>query len=108
MITDSDPIASLGHRHAHNEYLTQLSQYGLIGFLLLISIITISLKNAKKIEDLWLSHVITTGIIVFALNALTDSSLHNDWEGWAFVLFVSIASINISLINPRLNKKITP
>lgn len=108
MITDSDPLAFLGHRHAHNEYLTQLSQYGLIGFLLLISIITISLKNAKKIEDLWLSHVITTGIIVFALNALTDSSLHNDWEGWAFVLFVSIASINISLINPQLNKKITP
>ena len=96
MITDNDPLSSLGHRHPHNEYLTQLSQYGLIGFLLLISIITISLKNAKKIQDPWLSNVIATAIILFALNSLTDSSLHNDWEGWAFILFVSIACVNIS------------
>lgn len=105
MIINNDPLASLGHRHTHNEYLTQLSQYGVIGFLLLTSIILISLRNAIKIADPWLSNLLITGIIVFALNALTDSSLHNDWEGWAFVLFVSMASFNINLINPAPNKK---
>ena len=81
--------------HTHDEYLTQLSLYGLIGFVLLISLIIITLKNSRKIEDRWLANLTTTGILIFCLNALTDSSLHNDWEGWAFVLFASIACANI-------------
>lgn len=48
MITNNDPLASLGHRHTHNEYLTQLSQYGVIGFLLLTSIIFNLTKKCNK------------------------------------------------------------
>lgn len=104
LINSNDPIAEAGHRHPHNEYLMLLSQYGIFGFLLLISIILISLKNANKIEDPWLSNVISVAIIVFACNGLTDSSLHNDWEGWAFVMFASIACFNISLEKNKSNK----
>jgi O-antigen ligase len=98
LISDKDVLTPLGHRHTHNEYLTQLAQYGLVGFCLLVSLIFISLKNSKKIKDKWLSHTLITGIIIFSLNALTDSSLHNDWEGWTFVLLVSMACINIKPI----------
>ena len=91
----NDPLYKYNYGHTHNEYLTQLSLYGLVGFALLISIIIITLKNSRKIEDKWLANLTTTAICIFCLNALTDSSLHNDWEGWTFVLFASIACANI-------------
>jgi O-antigen ligase len=95
LINSHDPLASLGHRHTHDEYLTQLAQYGLIGFGLLLVLIVTSIRNSRGIENRWLANSIATAIILFAFNAITDSSLHNDWEGWAFVLFVSIAALNI-------------
>ncbi|HSH98061.1 MAG: O-antigen ligase family protein [Methylophilaceae bacterium] len=98
LIDSQDPLASFGHRHTHNEYLTQLAQYGLVGFLLFISLITITLINAKRIDDKWLSAALTTAVVLFSLNAVTDSSLHNDWEGWAFVVFVSIACVDKTLV----------
>ena len=91
----NDPLSKYDYGHTHNEYLTQLSLYGLVGFVLLISLIIITLKNSRKIEDKWLANLTTTGVLIFCLNALTDSSLHNDWEGWTFVLFASIACANI-------------
>lgn len=93
LVTSDDPLARLGHRHTHNEYLTQLAQYGLIGFSLVMALIYITIKNARQIENRWLSSSICTAVIIFATNALTDSSLHNNWEGWAFVLFTAIAAI---------------
>ncbi len=96
LVSSDDPLAPLGHRHTHNEYLTQLAQYGLIGFSLLIALIYITIKNTRHIGNRWLSSSICTAVIIFATNALTDSSLHNNWEGWAFVLFTAIASINIT------------
>ena len=87
----SDPLAPLGRGHTHNEYLTQLSQYGLIGFILFISLIITTIKNTSTITDSWLANLTMTATAIFALNCLTDSSLHNDWEGWAFVLIVAIA-----------------
>jgi O-antigen ligase len=108
LISSHDPLASIGHRHTHNEYLTQLAQYGIIGFGLLLALIIISIRNARSIESLWLSNSITTAITIFAFNALTDSSLHNDWEGWAFVLFVSIAAFNIKTNDTLLINNTSP
>jgi O-antigen ligase len=90
-----DPFFSNGRAHTHNEYLTQLSQYGLIGFVLFVSLLIITLRNSRKIKDKWLANLTTTGTAIFALNCLTDSSLHNDWEGWGFVVIASIASQQI-------------
>ena len=92
LVTQNDPLAPLGHRHTHDEYLTQLAQYGIAGLLLFLSLILVALKKSKAIESSWLSHSVGVGITLFALNAITDSSLHNDWEGWTFVLLVSIAA----------------
>ncbi len=104
LIDNKDPLVDAGHRHPHNEYLMQLAQYGLIGFFLLSSLIVITLINSKKIQDKWLAHSITTAVVIFSLNALTDCSLHNDWEGWSFVLFASIACINKSQTTSKLSE----
>lgn len=84
-------LADLGAGHTHDEYLTQLSMYGIIGLILFICLIWIALKNARLIEDKWLANFTTIAIAIFCLSATSDSSLHNDWEGWTFILFVSIA-----------------
>lgn len=89
--TSNDPLAPLGHRHTHNEYLTQLAQFGLTGFSLVIALIFITIRNTRNIKNRWLSSSICAAVVIFATNALTDSSLHNNWEGWAFVLFIAVA-----------------
>lgn len=96
----NDPMFSNGRAHSHNEYLTQLSQYGLIGFILFVTLLIITIRNSRQLEDKWLANLTTTGSAVFALNSLTDSSLHNDWEGWGFVLIVSIACQQIKINKP--------
>ena len=95
-----DPFFSNGRAHTHNEFLTQLSQYGLIGFILFVSLLIITIRNSRKIKDKWLANLTTTGTAIFALNCLTDSSLHNDWEGWGFVVIVSIACQQIKIKKP--------
>ena len=97
LITSNDPLVINQAGHTHNEFLTQLSQYGLIGFILFASLLVISFINSRKIRNLWLANLTSAAITIFALNCLTDSSLHNDWEGWTFVLIVSIACSNIKL-----------
>lgn len=92
LVTSKDAHLYALHSHTHNEYLTQLSQYGAVGFSLFIALILISLIKSRSIDDPWLSKTCFVAIILFSLNAFTDSSLHNDWEGWAFILFISIAS----------------
>ena len=49
------------------------------------------LNSARRIEDRWLASSLTVAVLVFCLNAVTDASLHNDWEGWTFVVLASIA-----------------
>jgi O-antigen ligase len=95
MIKHGDPILTPDspYSHAHNEYITQLSHYGLFGALLFLSMILLALKQSIQIKDPWFSKTMFLSTLIFALNAITDSSLHNPWEGWTFILILALISI---------------
>ena len=95
MIKHHDPILTpdSSYSHAHNEYLTQLSHYGLCGLFLFLSMILLALKQSIQIKDPWFSKAMFLSTVIFAMNAITDSSLHNPWEGWTFILILSLISI---------------
>lgn len=95
MIERNDPILTIesGYSHAHNEYLTQLSQYGICGLFLFLSMIFMALRQSLQIKNLWLSKSMFLSTIIFSINAITDSSLHNPWEGWTFILLLSMVSM---------------
>ena len=78
------------HLHTHNEYLTLLSQYGLIGFGLFIALVVHLLKDAYQHNDVFLRHAGIVGLLLFMLNSLTDSMLY--MEGYFFVFLLSIAA----------------
>jgi O-antigen ligase len=95
LIERDDPILKIDsvYSHAHNEYLTQLSQYGIGGLFLFLSLIFMSLRQSLQMKDPWLSKSMFLSTIIFSINAMTDSSLHNPWEGWTFVLLLSMIAI---------------
>lgn len=82
------------YHHTHNEYLTLLSQHGLIGLILFLSLAWMMYRNAGRHKDLWLLGIVRIGISVFCINALTDSSLHNESEGWTFVILACLANMS--------------
>jgi len=91
LVSSHDPIAGTGYRHPHSEYLMQLSEFGLFGLSLFLAMVVIMLNTVRRVADRWLAPSLTVAILVFLLNAVTDASLHNDWEGWTFVVLASIA-----------------
>jgi O-antigen ligase len=91
LIDHDDPYSVFGH--AHNEYLTQLSQYGIGGLFLFLSMILMALRQSFQIKDSWFSKTMFLSTLIFSINAITDSSLHNPWEGWTFVLILSLISV---------------
>jgi O-antigen ligase len=91
LVARHGPGAQSGYRHPHSEYLMQLAQFGLLGLALFLAMAAIMLDSARRSEDRWLAPTLTVAILVFLLNAVTDASLHNDWEGWTFVVLASIA-----------------
>jgi O-antigen ligase len=95
MIEHHDPILTPDsvYSHAHNEYLTQLSQYGIGGLFLFLSMILMALRQSFQIKDSWFSKTMFLSTLIFSINAITDSSLHNPWEGWTFVLILSLISV---------------
>jgi O-antigen ligase len=95
MIKHGDPILTPDspYSHAHNEYITQLSHYGISGLFLFLSMIFMALKQSIQIKDPWFSKTMFLSTLIFSINAITDSSLHNPWEGWTFVLILSLISI---------------
>jgi O-antigen ligase len=95
LLLHNDPILTPDsvYSHAHNEYLTQLSQYGICGVLLFLSMILLALRQSIQIKDPWFSKTMFLSTLIFAMNAITDSSLYNPWEGLTFVLILSLISI---------------
>jgi O-antigen ligase len=91
LVARHGPGALVGYRHPHSEYLMQLAEFGLVGLGLFLAMVVIMLNSVRKIGDRWLAASLTVAILVFCLNAVTDASLHNDWEGWTFVVLASIA-----------------
>ena len=82
LVARHGPGALVGYRHPHSEYLMQLAEFGLVGLGLFLAMVVIMLNSVRKIGDRWLAASLTVAILVFCLNAVTDASLHNDWEGF--------------------------
>ena len=91
LVTTHDPLSEQAHYHAHNEYITQLSEFGLIGLGLFLAMISGVFKALRTCTDRRIHGGVSVALVIFCVNALSDSSLHNEWEGWTFVLFSSLA-----------------
>lgn len=97
LIKSNDPLVPQNHYHTHNEYMTMLSLYGMIGmgiFLWLLREIYVGLRQINSPE---IRYSTLAAITIFLINALTDSSLNNQWEGWTFILFTSFVASNLVL-----------
>ncbi len=91
LINSGSHLVNLGYSHSHNEYITILSQFGLIGFLFFALLIISLLKEIYAINDVLLRRILYYIVMIFLLNSLTDSSLYNLWEGWVLVYFAAVA-----------------
>lgn len=91
LISNGDPLMQHSHYHTHNEYLTQLSQFGVIGLGLFLGIFYFTIKSVLINPNAIIRQCVIVVLAIFMINALSDSSLHNEWEGWTLVLFSAIA-----------------
>lgn len=73
--------------HTHNEYLTLLSQYGLIGGLLFVLLVLVSLGQMSASRKSTGVHIAYMGMLLFLVNSLTDSMLY--MEGFFFVFLLA-------------------
>jgi O-antigen ligase len=73
--------------HSHNEYLTLLSQYGLVGGLLFMLLVLVSLRQMPVSRQSTGVHIAYVGILLFLVNSLTDSMLY--MEGFFFVYLIA-------------------
>ncbi len=73
--------------HTHNEYLTLLSQYGLVGGLLFALLVLASLRHMPVSRTSTDAHIAFMGILLFLVNSLTDSMLY--MEGFFFVYLIA-------------------
>lgn len=76
--------------HAHNEYLMLLGQHGIVGLGLFIALLLATGAATRHAPPLYRG-IVRWGLVVFALSCLTDASLHNEWEGRAFMLWLGLA-----------------
>jgi len=73
--------------HTHNEYLTLLSQYGLVGGLLFVLLVLVSLRQMPVSRQSTSVHIAYIGMLLFLVNSLTDSMLY--MEGFFFVYLIA-------------------
>jgi O-antigen ligase len=92
LLQPDNPLRAETHKHAHNEYLTLLSQHGVVGLILFLLLVYQIYRQAGR-HDPWLKGVVRFGLVIFLINAMTDSSLNNESEGWTFVLLACLANI---------------
>ncbi len=101
-----DQFAHENHSHAHNEYITALSQYGPVGLLLFVAILLLGIKTALRLENPIERRCYSAILIIFSLNCLTDSMLYNQHEGWTLVVTLAlIAGATSSQAKTRLSLK---
>lgn len=102
LLVTKDPLAPSAFLHAHSEYLTLLSLYGLVGFGLFAYLLMYFFKSLKTIQNSKVRCILFVSMCIFLFNALTDSSLNNEWEGWSFILFIAIvAACSLSKLNMK-------
>jgi O-antigen ligase len=74
--------------HTHNEFLTLLSQYGLIGLGIFAAILVAMRYQLLLIENLDERRIGLAALIIFLLNSLTDSMVY--MEGYLFVFILAL------------------
>lgn len=90
-----DQFLNENHSHTHNEYLTALSQYGLLGFGAILYIFFLAFNDAQNIENPMERKCYAAIIFIFSLNCLTDSMLYNQDEGWTLVFVLALIAAAI-------------
>ncbi len=95
LVSLNPELASQNHFHPHNEYITLISQFGLIGFSLFLMMLGGLYFGVRRTPAGVVRSCLLSFIVVFCVNALSDASLHNIWEGWTFVL---LSSVGLALI----------
>ena len=88
--TTQDQFSNQNHSHTHNEYLTALAQYGLIGLAALVAMLVLALLHASKVDDRVERHCYQGILVIFALGCLSDSMLYNQDEGWTLVFVLAL------------------
>lgn len=88
--TTHDQFSTENHSHTHNEYLTALAQYGLLGLAALMAMLALGYQNARKVDDKVERHCYQGILIIFALGCLSDSMLYNQDEGWTLVFVLAL------------------
>jgi len=83
-------LASQNHFHPHNEYIAIVSQFGIIGFSWFLWMLGGLWFGIRRVPLGAMRSCVLSFIAVFCVNALSDASLHNIWEGWTFVLLSSV------------------
>lgn len=96
LLQPGNPLRGESHWHAHSEYLTLLSQHGLVGLMLFLLLVQQIYQNAGRSRDPWLAGIARLGLAIFLINAVTDSLLHNQSEGWTLVLLACLAAMRPS------------
>lgn len=92
LISPDNPLRTVLHKHAHNEYLTLISQNGLIGLILFLYLTILVYKKNLASDNELVKKIVQIALLLFLLNSLTDSSLNNESEGWTFVVLASIVN----------------
>lgn len=92
----TNPLRDQTHRHAHNEYISLLSQHGMVGLFIFLALVWQIVRAARGHPDPRLSRILQMGLLIFLINAATDSSLHNQSEGWTFVLLAALSAAAVA------------
>lgn len=90
LVTQNDPLLGSNHFHAHNEFITLASQNGILGLLIFLGFIGTLVKACMDSKNNEINLFGFLFIFIFCFNALTDSSLFNELEGWTFVMLAAV------------------
>jgi len=101
--TTQDQFSNENHSHTHNEYLTALAQYGLVGLAALLAVLVLAYRQARTLDDKVERNCYQGILAIFALGCLSDSMLYNQDEGWTLVfVFALIAgAMHEKMARPR-------
>lgn len=90
LVSTQDAFADQRHSHAHNEYLTVLSQFGALGLLIFLGLLVISFLEIRHISVKMEKHCYSAVLVIFGLGSFSDSMLYNPHEGWTLVIFLAL------------------
>jgi len=75
--------------HPHNMYFLELVQFGILGFISLLSILFYQVKNSLRNDDLFIRYIGITFPLLFSIIMLSDSYLLGHYTGMLFIFFSS-------------------